>query len=216
MNKAVMISIHPKWCELIANGKKTVEVRKTKPKLETSFKVYIYCTNTPKHHHLYDLRPYNKSGKIKLGCVQHNSTSLVASNYINGKVIGYFVCDKVEQICCRTVPYRKTNNLGYEHFLDNGVYQVDGFEYGPDNAVVFERNDIKYIDTMFKNEELAEMCLTPQQLYKYIGLGNDGYAWHISNLVIYDKPKELSEFINLKGEPITRAFQSWGYVEEQK
>lgn len=208
MRKAVMISIQPKWCELIANGNKTIEVRKTRPKLETPFKVYIYCTNTPKYHHLYDLRPYNKSGKIKLGCVQHNSTSLVADNYINGKVIGEFVCDKVEQICCRTVPYRKTNNLGYEHFLDNGVYQVDGFEYGPDNAVVFERNDIKYIDTMFKNEELAEMCLTPQQLYKYIGLGNDGYAWHISNLVIYDKPKELSEF------GLTRPPQSWCYLEE--
>ena len=42
--KAVLISIKPKWCELIASGKKTVEVRKSKPKLETPFKVYIYCT----------------------------------------------------------------------------------------------------------------------------------------------------------------------------
>lgn len=42
--KSVLISIQPKWCELIASGKKTVEVRKTKPKLETPFKVYIYCT----------------------------------------------------------------------------------------------------------------------------------------------------------------------------
>lgn len=43
--KAVLISIQPKWCELIASGKKTVEVRKTKPKLETPFKVYIYGVN---------------------------------------------------------------------------------------------------------------------------------------------------------------------------
>ena len=42
--KSVLISIQPKWCELIASGKKTVEVRKTKPKLETPFKCYIYCT----------------------------------------------------------------------------------------------------------------------------------------------------------------------------
>ena len=40
--KAVLISIQPKWCNLIAKGKKTVEVRKTKPKLETPFKCYIY------------------------------------------------------------------------------------------------------------------------------------------------------------------------------
>ena len=42
--KEVLISIQPRWCKLIANGKKTVEVRKTKPKLETPFKAYIYCT----------------------------------------------------------------------------------------------------------------------------------------------------------------------------
>ena len=33
MSKAVMISIRPKWCEKIINGEKTIEVRKTRPKL---------------------------------------------------------------------------------------------------------------------------------------------------------------------------------------
>lgn len=42
--KSVLISIRPKWCELIANGEKTIEVRKTRPKLETPFKCYIYMT----------------------------------------------------------------------------------------------------------------------------------------------------------------------------
>lgn len=42
--KSVLISIRPKWCELIASGKKTIEVRKTHPKLPTPFKCYIYCT----------------------------------------------------------------------------------------------------------------------------------------------------------------------------
>lgn len=44
MSKAVMISIRPKWCEKIVNGEKTIEVRKTRPKLETPFKCYIYET----------------------------------------------------------------------------------------------------------------------------------------------------------------------------
>lgn len=35
MSKAVLISIRPKWCEKIVNGEKTVEVRKTRPKLNT-------------------------------------------------------------------------------------------------------------------------------------------------------------------------------------
>ena len=39
--KSVMISINPKHCEFILNGIKTVEVRKTRPKLETPFKCYI-------------------------------------------------------------------------------------------------------------------------------------------------------------------------------
>lgn len=46
MKRAVLISINPKWCELIASGKKTIEVRKTKPKLMPPFKCYIYCTQT--------------------------------------------------------------------------------------------------------------------------------------------------------------------------
>ena len=45
--KSVLISIQPKYCELIVNGKKTIEVRKTRPKLETPFKVYIYQTKKP-------------------------------------------------------------------------------------------------------------------------------------------------------------------------
>ena len=44
MSKAVMLSIRPKWVEKIANGEKTIEVRKTRPKLKTPFKCYIYCT----------------------------------------------------------------------------------------------------------------------------------------------------------------------------
>lgn len=63
--KSVMLSIQPKWCDLIAIGKKTIEVRKTKPKLETPFKCYIYCTKD------------NKSEKA------------------NGKVVGEFVCDYI-------------------------------------------------------------------------------------------------------------------------
>lgn len=77
--KAVLISIQPKWCELIANGKKTVEVRKTKPKLETPFKVYIYCTaNKQGVNDLLEI--HGTDGKIRKA---------------NGKVIGEFVCDKV-------------------------------------------------------------------------------------------------------------------------
>jgi len=40
--KSVILSIQPKWCELIASGRKTIEVRKTRPQIDTPFKCYIY------------------------------------------------------------------------------------------------------------------------------------------------------------------------------
>lgn len=48
----VLISISPKWCKKIASGKKTIEVRKTRPKCETPFKCFIYCTKPRKHFSL--------------------------------------------------------------------------------------------------------------------------------------------------------------------
>lgn len=48
MNNAVLISIKPKWCKLIASGEKSIEVRKTRPKINAPFKCYIYQT-LPKH-----------------------------------------------------------------------------------------------------------------------------------------------------------------------
>ena len=47
MSQAVLISIRPKWCSKIANGEKTIEVRKRQPQLDVPFKVYIYCTHGP-------------------------------------------------------------------------------------------------------------------------------------------------------------------------
>lgn len=81
--KAVLISIQPKWCALIAQGQKTVEVRKTKPKLETPFKCYIYCT---------------KDGKNSLAYSDYcgyDMTDFSKDFLANGHVIGEFVCDKV-------------------------------------------------------------------------------------------------------------------------
>lgn len=39
--KAVLISIRPEWCEKIISGEKTIEVRKTRPKMNPPFKCYI-------------------------------------------------------------------------------------------------------------------------------------------------------------------------------
>jgi len=137
MKKSVLLSIKPKYCELIASGKKTVEIRKNRPKIDVPFKCYIYCT-------------LNGTSEIPM------------EEYFNGKwykkkgkVIGEFVCD--------------------------GIYSwgADDLTYGTYYASDYAK-------------------------------GKTLYAWHISDLVIYDKPKELSEF------GLTRPSQSWCYVEELK
>lgn len=80
--KSVLISIQPKWCELIANGKKTVEVRKTRPKLETPFKGYIYCTSSNVHECLFQ----NENG-VKLIHAINYKTAIPCGGHIgNGKV----------------------------------------------------------------------------------------------------------------------------------
>lgn len=44
MSKAVLMSLNPKWLNMILCGTKTKEVRKRAPLLQTPFKVYLYCT----------------------------------------------------------------------------------------------------------------------------------------------------------------------------
>ena len=43
------------------------------------------------------------------------------------------------------------------------------------------------------NEIARQSCLDYDDMVSYLG-NKDGYGWHISDLKIYDKPKELSEF----------------------
>ena len=78
MSKAVLISIRPKWCEKIVNGNKTIEVRKTRPKLDTPFKCYIYCTLPKYPHEDFIATDYPRP-----------------QFYGGGKVIGEFTCDRI-------------------------------------------------------------------------------------------------------------------------
>ena len=76
--KSVLISIQPRWCELIVSGEKTLEIRKMAPKLEPPFKCYIYCTKTGfVHGEKYGFKEWARMGKV----------------------MGEFVCDKVFDIC---------------------------------------------------------------------------------------------------------------------
>lgn len=164
--KSVLISIQPKWVEKIASGEKTIEVRKTRPKLPRPFKGYIYATKTGE-------RIVLKGDKV-----------FEIPKELTGKVIGEFICKGM----------------------------MDG------NSSLL----------------LKQSCLTLDELWNY-AKGKRVYGWRIADLKIYDKPKELSEFLidckncNKKfvGDTncwqgcvngyrrLTRPPQSWCYVYEE-
>lgn len=155
MSKAVLISIRPKWCEKIVSGEKTIEVRKTRPKLETPFKAYIYCTtgrpdlNIPISQERL-MQDYLNTGSMKSLNCPHG----------NGKVIGEFTCDRIYKL--------ETRSPG-------GSYSVVGEDKPTTNRVA------------------RESCLGLADMHRYLQ-SKTGYGWHISELKIYDAPKELSEF----------------------
>lgn len=196
--KSVLISTKPKYCELMAAGKKTIEVRKTKPKIETPFKCCIYCT-LPKERFSIGQGNYACSdnlylcnNKIKFGDGFDDFDKETIS--LNGKVIGEFVCDYIT-----AYPYEQLNDG--EHYMPFG--------------------------------DLEKTCLDGFEIYDYLGT-KDGYGWHISDLVVYDEPKELNEFKKYNRECwyadlglakrdcpecqnrecfLTQPPQSWCYVE---
>ncbi len=219
--KSVLISIKPKWCELIANGKKTIEVRKTKPKCDTPFRCHIYCTK-PKMITKYVFRPEDYPENMRpqkpVFCKLPDASSPFCS-VVNGnsKVIGEFICRNIDRLAV----------CGYDN-RNTELRRVD------DNWKVY---DLDY-------DYLNKCQLSLDNLKKYSS-GGGLYGWHISDLVIYDKPKELSEFAtfcdknvnhcancehylfdndDLNGyrrwcgvyrrKPLTRPPQSWCYVEE--
>lgn len=72
----------------------------------------------------------------------------------------------------------------------------------------FTLREVEIFDD-FDEELCNRACLDRGQILDYLGT-KLGYAWHISDLEIFDEPKELDEF-GLKKAP-----QSWCYVEEHK
>lgn len=163
--KSVLISIQPKWVEKICSGEKIIEVRKTRPKIETPFKCYIYCTQTKtigdiilcKSEENAKLFGFNTVKGINKGFAEKEDIKL------KGKVIGEFVCDNIL--------------------------------HSNENAFIGNKPLTQYV--------LRSSCLTMEEINRYRQDENI-YAWHITDLKIYDKPKELSEFYPIKPKRVAK------------
>lgn len=129
MSKAVLISVKPKWCELIADGEKTIEVRKTKPKLKPPFKCYIYCTKSTQSDQLWVLSKNERKENFGLSavCANLNATAEICRG--NGKVIGEFVCDDIETLHSNTIFNAPAL------YSQSCMTREEYFEYSADNTV---------------------------------------------------------------------------------
>ena len=189
--KSVLIAIRPQCVEKIARGEKTIEVRKSAPQ-EVPFKAYIYCCKAKPY--LY--KEANPPFELFLDSELYKGNGY-DDRLFSGKVIGEFICDKVERL--------------EEHIEQGGLYYI-------------------LSDTFNEQAQLDNW-----ELHDY-GKGKTLYGWHISDLKIYDKPRELSEFSRpcsysglcfsckrtsfkkdgnlLCNTKITRPPQSWMHVED--
>ena len=157
--KSVLIAIRPQGVEKIANGEKTIEVRKTAPQ-EVPFKAYIYCCNAKPY--LY--KEANPPFELFLDSELYKGNGY-DDRLFSGKVIGEFICDRI--IC---------------------------------SQAYFDSQGKNHLTNVFP-DDIKKTCLDEYDLWDYIAgkavKANqmyDGYLWHISDLKIYDKPRELSEF----------------------
>ena len=218
MKKAILISIRPKYVRKILLGEKTLEIRRTCPKIWKWFytdgkplrepepiEVYIYCTkenNALLHKNIADIwwvedKDFRAKNR-RLGIEQQPS--------YNGKVVAKFTLNKVEKI---SLPYTKFGKLEWVGCEEERTLQT----------ISLDEKDL-----------LKLSCLTESEIYKYLNFNKKpcGYAWHIDNLEIFDKPKELSEFKikhypqfagMVKNEshyelvPLVKSPQSWCYIE---
>lgn len=170
--KAILMSIKPKWCEMIFSGVKTVEERKTAPKLELPFKVYVYETKT--------------------GFIEAVRDTCPMYAFLCGKVIGEFVCDKVEE----NIPdYHPV----YEEFF------YSGFECGDDCLSHKEIQKYGKGDTLHGLHITApKLYDTPKALSEFKKGCNDMYDPQFGNYCGYCPHPCF----------LTRPPQSWCYVEE--
>lgn len=194
--KAVLLSIRPEWCDLIIREQKTIEVRRTRPKLETPFRVYVYCTKD--RSKVGWMRIVPGKGWLRL----------------DGSVIGEFICDGIRRIgpeycavkediesaiagSCLTVPQVKDyagwkSGLSYADLKDLYGWNISG---------------LKIYD---KPRDLDEFSR-----FGFCGMngtgvcGNEGCEYYEPSGNYMEPPTCAIDGCYLKRPP-----QSWCYVEE--
>lgn len=190
MNKPkILLPVHPQWCEKIFNGEKTIEVRKTAPKIDTPFEVLVYQT---KH----------KGGKAIVN-------EVLNSVYGGGKVIGSFVCDRIDEIEPDLEYYSDGYDIDDDRLAETCLSREQLSEYGKGATLRgLHITEPKLFDKPKELGEFGTICKKD---------GNDECGdcpylqVHVNSYPCDDCIDTWCGVGNIK--PLTRAPQSWIYVE---
>lgn len=132
MNKAILMSIQPKWLVKILNGEKTIEIRKTMPKCELPIDVYLYCTKDTKLQWAIGCLP------VAWGKGERNERLL--DKTMNGKVVAKFTLNYVST--CLNTDYGNEeilkNTCLTKQELDDYIGKRKFFAWHIDNLVIFD------------------------------------------------------------------------------
>ena len=182
MKKAVIISIRPKWCQMIASGEKTIEVRKNRPKLDTPFKCYIYCT---RDKHLAFMQ--NQTGTNLIACMDVETATPVGGSVGNGKIIGEFICDRISLIAYDGGELSSTTNAAFSPATCLSQTEIIAYIGDKGRCYGWHINGLRIYDTPRELGEFTGLRDTrfgaepydikrPPQSWCYVDGGKEGWA----------------------------------------
>ena len=172
MRPAILIAIQPRFVADILNGKKLVDIRKTCPR---EWKWFWQRESSNVLPDSIDVYIYCTKGN-KHECLEYADNPNPKKEgkwfitggypYANGKVVAKFTLNKIEPI---------KYHFGY---YDMGEWSESYIlEKACLNAM--ELDDYLQASKNYDEKKISEIC---------------GYAWHIDDLIVFDKPMKLSQF----------------------
>lgn len=201
--KAIIQSYSPEEVERIARGEQTVKVCKTSPK-DTPFRVYMYCMKdgmdvygNAKRYVMDTLHILNENAAKAF----EETTGL---SKWNGKVVGDYVCERVDNIVPSASRYMINNDIAYTNKVAKGscLYFNDLKKYlGNKVGRALHISDLKIYDEPKPLNSFKIACNKPIQCNscEYRAL-----VWH-------EDKKDF--YYECRRPAITRPPRSWQYVE---
>lgn len=171
MAKAIMMTVRPEVVVNVLNEESTILILKTLPRCELPIDVYLVCSKA---------KPYifEVAGQYRLSLKGEDELNKKRFGCLNGKVVAKFTLNKIDEYM----------------FHDSG-YDFSKLICSSSGDVVFE--DYKPCSLELKScleyEDMVTYAWNKKygEFLKY----NNLYAYHIDNLIIFDKSKEIGEFL---------------------